>query len=293
MIANMITIEKIYQSSIKEHKNPYNAVDWTDVVDRESEWFMSPSLISLYGTEYFASLSEKQQKQLSFWEAVNFFSLNIHGEKALIEGLSQRLYQQDELNEQSKLFNQYIHVFLAEENQHMSYFGGFCNRYAKGPYPDRKLKITQNESVDDEDDFLFFVKVLIFEEISDVYNRIMATDSNLNPIACQINRIHHHEETRHLIFGRQVVESLFTEYSVNWSEEKLAAIRKYIANYFISTWAEYYNPSVYKDAGFEQPFVVRQAAYSSAICKQHRQKISERCLSFLFDKNILVEPFML
>lgn len=281
MMMNMATIKKIYQASVKEHANPYNAVKWQDSVDKQAEWFMSPNLISIYGTEYYASLSERQQKQLSFWEAINFFSLNIHGEKALIQGLAQRLYQQGNLDEKGKLFNQYIHVFLAEENQHMSYFGGFCDRYAEGPYPDRKLKLTEGESDEEEDNLLFFIKVLIFEEIVDVYNRIMATDPSLNPTVRQINHIHHHEETRHLIFGRQIVEYLFKEYALVWSAEKLAKIKNYIANYFLSTWAEYYNPSVYKDAGFDQPFAVRQAVYNSPVCQKHRQAISTNCLTFL------------
>lgn len=290
MSINLITIEKIYQASVKDHINPYTAIDWSDSIDPHSEWFLSPHLISLYETEYYKNLSEPQKQCLSFWEAINFFSLNIHGEKALIEGLAQRLYRHRNLTEEQKLYNQYIHVFLAEENQHMSYFGGFCDRYSNGPYPDRKLKFTNDdESNEGESDFLFFVKVLIFEEIVDVYNRIMATDLNLNPIARQINQMHHHEETRHLIFGRQIIASLFEEYSLTWTEEKLKKVRKYITSYFLSTWAEYYNPSVYKDAGLDDPYSIRQEAYNNSICQSHRQKTSENCLNFFYKNNILSE----
>jgi hypothetical protein len=277
---NLVTIAKIYETSVIDHTNPYTAIDWADTVDRQSEWFMSPKLISLYGTEYYANLSEIQQKELSFWEAINFFTLNIHGEKALIQGLAARLYQDHGIAETGDIINKYIHIFLAEENQHMSYFGGFCNRYAKGLYPDKKIDFPADEYAPGEDDFLFFAKVLIFEETVDVYNRIMAKDMNLNPIARMINNIHHHEETRHLIFGRQVVETLFKQYSPAWSAETLAKIQKYITMYFSVTWAEYYNPDVYRDAGFDKPFEVRQAAYKNPINQKHRQEISSSCIRF-------------
>jgi hypothetical protein len=171
----------------------------------------------------------------------------------------------------------------------MSYFGGFCTRYGNGPYPDRKFTFPKGESEPEEDDFLFFVKVLIFEEISDAYNRVMGVDPNLNPIARQINQIHHHEETRHLIFGRQVVETLFEEYSSGWSANTLARIRKYVSNYFASTWAEYYNPDVYRDAGFAEPFAIRQVAYTHPICQAHRQHITENCVQFFLNTGILEE----
>jgi hypothetical protein len=286
---NSKTIQKIYNSSVKDHTNPYATIHWSDAVNKQAEWFTSPRLISLYGTEEYANLETSQQKQLSFWEAINFFSLNIHGEKALIEGLAQRLYQPDGVSRLDGIVNQYVHVFLAEENQHMSYFGGFCTRYGNGPYPDRKFTFPKGESEPEEDDFLFFVKVLIFEEISDAYNRMMGVDPNLNPIARQINQIHHHEETRHLIFGRQVVETLFEEYSSGWSANTLARIRKYISNYFASTWAEYYNPDVYRDAGFAEPFAIRQVAYTHPICQAHRQHITENCVQFFLNTGILEE----
>jgi hypothetical protein len=50
--------------------------------------------------------------------------------------------------------------------------------------------------------------------------------------------------------------------------------------YFSVTWAEYYNPDVYRDAGFDKPFEVRQAAYKNPINQKHRQEISSSCIRF-------------
>jgi len=157
------TVEKLCDSSRENYVNPYTYLEWPQMPDKE-QWFMSPELISLYGTSAYETLSDAQRKRLSFYEAVNFFSLNIHGEKSLVEGLAQRLYRKDQND-----IAPYLHHFLDEENKHMVYFGGFCLRYAGKVYPDRKMVIPR-EYAPGEEDFLFFAKVMVFEEIVDVYN---------------------------------------------------------------------------------------------------------------------------
>ena len=61
----------------------------------KEQWFMSPELISIYGTSEYDKLDLKQKQILSFYESVNFFSLNIHGEKSLVEGIAHRLYSKE------------------------------------------------------------------------------------------------------------------------------------------------------------------------------------------------------
>src|SRR6266705_194388 len=61
-------------------------------------------------------------------------NLNIHGEKALVEGLARKLYEREK-----REISPYLHHFLDEENKHMVYFGEFCTRYAGKIYPDKKL----------------------------------------------------------------------------------------------------------------------------------------------------------
>ena len=86
------TVRKLSAASRRAYQNPYEAIEWPDHVDR-SQWFTSPELVSLFGTPWWDELDEPTRRKLSFWEAVNFFSLNIHGEKILMEGLARRLYQ--------------------------------------------------------------------------------------------------------------------------------------------------------------------------------------------------------
>lgn len=233
---------RLSEASVKAYQSPYDAVAWPDAVDKDA-WFFSPELISLHGTPAWDALDEKGRKALSFWEAINFFSLNIHGEKPLIEGLAHRLYRSKE----ETPVDAYLHHFLDEENKHMTWFGGFCRRYAGKIYPDKKLAFPR-QYAPGEEDLLFFAKVMIFEEIVDVYNIRMSKDERLDPLARRINLLHHQDEARHLAFGRKMVKDLFGKHRPAWSGETVEGIRKYLAGYLYATWREYYNPQVYSDA---------------------------------------------
>ena len=279
--------KKLTAVSEKIYPIPSQRIDWEDTVATD-QWFTSPELISLYGTSEFDQLTESQQKVLSFWDAVNYYSLNINGEIPLVKGLTDRLFVQGNENIVS-----YLHHFIDEENKHMQYFGRFCQGYAGKVYPDKKI-VFPRDYVEGEEEFLFFLKVLIFEEISDYYNIAQSKDERLHPIARSINLLHHQDEARHLIFGRQIVKELFDLYRPTWSEEVLSNLRGYIQHYITATWREYYNPEVYRDAGLDKlgigsPYELYQCAYNSATAKKTRETVSKKFVSYLLETEILIE----
>ena len=265
------TVHKLSASSRRTYQNPYEAISWPEELDLR-QWYTSPELISLYGTRFWQELPEERRQELSFWEAVNFYSLNIHGEKALMEGLAHRLYQPG-LEEVAE----YLHHFLDEENKHSIWFATFCRRYAGRIYPDRTVAFAR-EHASGEEDFLFFARVAVFEEIVDRYNVVMGRDERLVPVARQINANHHAEETRHLVFGRRIVEELWRKGCAVWSPQVIAGIRTYLAAYLVATWKEYYNPDVYRDAGFSDPWSVAREAWDDPVTRAHRQEVTRRCL---------------
>lgn len=279
-------VDKLCSISRRDYVNPHEYLEWPERLDF-GQWLMSPELISLYPTPLYAELTEPDRMRLSFFEAVNFFSLNIHGEKTLVEGLARRLYQRDKTE-----VTPYLHHFLDEENKHMVYFGGFCQRYAGRIYPDRKFAVPR-EYAPGEEDLLFFGKVLIFEEIVDVYNLRVARDERVSPIARQINLIHHREEARHLVFGREIVRRLAESHLPTWSDDTVRNVRAYLQDYLLATWKEYYNPDVYRDAGLQEPYAVRKAAFDSEPCRAHRIAVTERCLGYLRDNGLVEEGFQL
>jgi hypothetical protein len=277
-----VAVQRLCAVSKAKYANPYTEIDWPEQLDGD-QWCMSPELISIYGTEAYRHLSAAEQRRLSFYEAVNFFSLNIHGERALIEGLVRRLYRKGH-----RALAPYLHHFLDEENKHMTYFGGFCMRYAGKIYADKKLAVPRTYAPGEED-FLFFAKVLLFEKIVDVYNVRMAKDMRLVPLVCRINLLHHLDEARHLAFGHLLVQQLFHEYRHQWSDATLHAVRDYLSHYLVATWQEYFNPEVYRDAGLDDPYGLKECAFHQPWARAHRHEVTQSCIRYLLTTGILSE----
>lgn len=276
------TIQTLCRISEEQFVDPFRKLDWPESIDRE-QWHFTPELISIYGMPEYRELSDAAQRRLSFHETVNFFSLNIHGEKALIEGLARNLYVRSDPD-----ISPYLHHFLDEENKHMIYFGRFCRNYAGKVYPDKKITFPR-EYAPGEEELLFFVKVMIFEEMVDFYNKKMGDDMRLSQLLRDINRFHHVDESRHLAFGRTLVKSLFERYAVGWPTETRRSVSDYIKAYMVSVWREYYNAAVYVDAGLSNPYELQERAFSRPEARAHRQAISGQCIQFLLNAEILLE----
>ncbi|MCP2322068.1 hypothetical protein HDA40_000575 [Hamadaea flava] len=276
------TAERLSRLSERAFQNPYTTVDWPSTVEPEADWFTSPEYVSLYGTDVWPGLDEKARKRLAFHEAAGFYSLNIHGEKSLMQGLAARLYRSD-----LAAFTGYLHHFLDEENKHSVYFGGFCTRYAR-VHRTRQLPFA-TERPRDVDDFLFFAKTMIFEEIVDHCNRIQARDRRLHPLARFINDSHHRDEARHLAFGRQLTAALWAAAAPGWEPAVIDEIRADLHRFLAASWRDYYHPDVYADAGFAEPWELADLAWCTPAQREHRRRVSAKCLRVLTAAGVLTE----
>ncbi|MEV0186145.1 diiron oxygenase [Streptomyces sp. NPDC050625] len=278
--AIMGTVDRLTEQSRTRYKNPYETITWPEAVAPDRDWFFTPELSSLHGTRHELPLTDTRARQLAFQEAANFFSLNIHGEKSLIAGLATRMYRGDLVE-----ISDYLHHFLDEENKHSVYFGGFCRRYAK-LYRSRHVPFAEGTERSVAD-VLFFAKALLFEEHADRYNVLQAKDVRLHELARFINHAHHADESRHLVFNRAIVQALWQTYAPRWDTATLADVRARISQFFVTTWLEYYNPDVYADAGFDDPWQVAQDAWADPAQCAHRRQISAKCLRFFMSTGIL------
>jgi hypothetical protein len=274
------TSGRLSELSRRSYQNPYTAIAWPAHLEPTEAWFSSPELVSLYGTPRWALMDEAERRQAAFWEAANFYSLNIHGEKTLMRGLAERLYRGDLVD-----VVDYLHHFLDEENKHSIYFGGFCTRYAK-LYRSRQPSFA-GQYPRDVGDFLFFAKVMIFEEIADMHNQRQGRDPRLHQVARFINLNHHREEARHLVFGRMIVRRLWEAATPSWSDQVRSEIRADLIAFTTASWHEYYNPDVYADLGFSDPWKVADEAWTAQAQRDRRVLFSRRCFAFLRSSGIL------
>lgn len=271
--------ERLSRASIKKTWDVYAAFDWPESLP-EDAWYMSPELISLYGTSYYDGLTESQQKKLSLTELCNFFSLVLQGERPLVQGLVHRLY----LRQTDPAVTDYLHHFIDEENKHMIMFGLFCNKYLGKVYPEKKISLAR-EYAKGEEEVAFFCKVLVVEELGDYYNVFMWRDERIHPLSRELNKVHHADEARHLAFGRRYLAETFEKYSRDWSEETLAGFRDWVTAYLKASWGDYYNPSMYKDAGLDNGYELRQLAFENS--RDLREKASAKLVKLFLDTGIL------
>jgi hypothetical protein len=140
-----------------------------------------------------------------------------------------------------------------------------------------------------EEDISFFCKVLIVEELGDFYNLAMMTNDTIHPLVAQINKIHHVDEARHLSFGREFLSELATEHCGDWSAEETRTFQTWLVEYLKSSWGDFYNPAVYKDAGLTDGYKVRTMALGHPTCLAFREQVSEKLVNYFLDVGLLSE----
>lgn len=257
------TTQKLTALSRIARSDSHGLFDWPSRV--ATDWLaMSERLLPIAGLAVYRELSDEQRWRLALLEAANFFSLNIAGERELMSGLAQRLYKG-----RPAFISNYLQHFLEEENAHTAVFARFCLDYGGGIFPDRQIQFPREYSRGEEE-FLFFARVLIFEEIAHFYNKAVATDPEVWPLAREINRYHAEDESRHIAFGRLQVEELWERFAVQWSADERSRIGRYLAHYITTVLRSYVNPDVYRAAGL--PAGVRQQILESP----HWASLAER-----------------
>jgi hypothetical protein len=170
----------------------------------------------------------------------------------------------------------------------MVMFGEFCRRYIGKVYPEKKIALPR-QFAKGEEEVVFFCLAMVVEELGDYYNVMIEKDERVDPLVREINKVHHIDEARHLAFGRAYLAELFERHSPQWPPETLASFRHWLQGYLKSSWADYYNPSVYRDAGIADSYEVRQAALTNPACVAHRERASAKVLEYFLGTGLLAE----
>lgn len=273
-------IDRLSQLSVDGYYNPYRSFDWPAAIDADS-WWMSPELLSVSGTEMGAELDEDTLRRLAKWESINFYSLNVHGIRELLQAVIARLHEPG-----YEVASKFFHHFVGEENDHMWFFAEFCMRYAGKLYPDRQVRI---ETATDPaiENFLTFAQITIFEEIVDFYNTAMGSDERLDPAIRKINHVHHVDESRHIAFGRKLMVLLHDELRAKGDEALLDKVSEYLRRYMTASVRGFYSPDVYRDAGIAEPLALRRRLMADPARAAFDAKVLRRTTDFMTATGIL------
>ena len=275
-------LSRLVSMSERDYYNPYRLFQWPDQLEHDG-WWMTPELMVEYGTEVGAELTEEQLQRLSKWESINFYSLNVHGIRELISEIVARIH-----TDAFAVPSEYFHHIIGEENEHMWFFATFCRRYGGKVYPRRSFGLA-GPGIPAADHFLVFMRLLIFEEVVDVFNQRMAGDERLHPTIRQINEVHHQDESRHIAFGRQIVSILHKDLRQRLSVEELGQIEAYLKRYLKSSVDSLCDPLAYKDAGLPDPYGLRRRVMADPAYQDFTRRVLRRSTSFLVSQEILTD----
>lgn len=267
--------DKLVKMSRSKHYYAFTEIDWPESLPDDQYW-MSPELLTVANTRYAEDLSTEQLMKLSHYESINLYSILVFGERVLNKVVMSHLHK-DGYSEESE----YFYHFIEEENQHMWFFSQFCIRYGGKLYPNRALSFREHGNGRIES-FLSFAKITIFEEIGDYLNVAMKADRRLPPIVRKINHLHHLDESRHLAMGRKLLEKKYKEMSLTEKKAELEEIEDYLKRFIITTLEGFYNPAVYRDAGFKNAYELRAHLLADENRKQMHNRILVRLVSFMY-----------
>lgn len=277
-------LEQLVRLSRERHVNTFAQIEWPDTLP-EDEWWLSPELLSVHGTEHAETLSEGQLKRLSKWECINAFSLNVEGERELLSALSAQLYAPDLPH-----IDTYIHHFIDEENKHLWFFAEFCRRFGGKVYSSKKVNVAGERFCREMEFFLLFARIFVFEEIGGYYNVIAGGDERVSPFVRMIHQIHHADEARHITFGRTILsQSKEIAFSAASTAEQEAAIA-HLQRYLQISVESLYQPAMYRDSGMEAGVALRRKLLAHPARREHHvSKLLKRPLKFLGELGIKLE----
>lgn len=272
----VLELDRLENMAESGYYNPYTMFDWPDAIEPDMPW-MSESLTTLAGTPMWDELTREQQIALTRYEAINFFSLNIHGIRELLSEVVLRIHDRTYADA-----SEFLHHFIGEENEHMWFFAQFCLRYGGKLYPAQPtLKADSVQHLSPvARELIVFARILIFEEIVDYYNAYMATDESLPHIAREINRVHHQDESRHVAFGRMIFTNLLGQV-VKRDPDEVPAVAEYLENYLRYSIGTLYNPAAYRDAGIPDALALRRRALEHPARVEAHDQVLKRTRKFL------------
>jgi hypothetical protein len=272
-------LDRLTGMSERDYYNPYQMFQWPDSLPEHAYW-MTPELMVEHGTEVGSTFSEDQLKAISKWQSINFYSLNVHGIRELLHEIIARIHTPD-----FAVPSDYFHHIVGEENEHMWFFAKFCLKYGRKIYPSRALSMA-GPGIREADHFLVFARLLIFEELVDVFNQRMATDERLDPTIRKVNQVHHHDESRHIAFGRQIVTMLHADLRERLDHDQLMVLEQYLKRYMRSSVDSLCEPLMYRDAGIPDAYAVRRKVLADPAYPRYVSRVLNRTESFMLNSGI-------
>ena len=225
--------------------DPLGRIDW-EALDRGAFW-LPEEAISLYGTQEYNSLSIDQRRTLSQYELINFLQAGVWLEGIFMERLSRSL--RGALQSRSE-YAYRLHE-LREEAGHSLMFLELMRR-ANMPLPRPNFAQLRLANLLGRrapfDSLLFWVAVLIGEEVPDRLNRFLRkARADICPAIFDIASVHVMEEARHIAHTRDTLER-HMQGLPRWKGRLLAPLLRRVFRQFVEVFY-FPSPQAYELSG--------------------------------------------
>ncbi|MFC4494698.1 diiron oxygenase [Streptomyces ovatisporus] len=272
---------RLLESSEQLSYDPLTEVDWETPLDEDFHG-ASPEWSTLYGTRYWAEMTDAQRKALTRQEAASVASTGIWFEMILQQMVLRDIYAKDPTDDTF----QWALTEIADECRHSIMFARGAKKLRAPAYRPHRVAVELGR---------FFktvafgeaayAAILVAEEVLDVMQRDWMRDERVVPFVRTINNIHVVEESRHMRFARDETRKRLAR--AGWLRRQIHSVMIAVASYVIVT--SMVNRKVYANAGLDEARAVREAKAN----EHHKSMLRSSCsglMEFLTSVGLLTRP---
>jgi hypothetical protein len=276
-----VTAGRLLRASAEHSYDPGVEIDW-DAPLTDEHWFVPPHRSSLYGTELWAGLTERQRITLTRHEVSSIAALGVWFETILMQLLIRAYYHQDPTDAHA----QYALTEVADECRHSVMFGKMIAKletpvYSLGAFNTALGKWIAATATGPR----MYAAILICEEVLDALQREAAVDEQVQPLVRMVSRIHVIEEARHVRYAR---EELARQVRAA-GRRRLAYDRLFIARAAYLTGTRLISPEVYRSVGID-PVAGRRAAAANPHHRETMRSAGAKVVAYLRDLDLIGGP---
>ncbi len=272
---------RLLESSVRNTFDPDIEVDWAAPL-HDDKPFMTPALMSLYGTDLWHGLTDEQRIELSRHEMTSLINVGLWTEIILMRMFARYIYDGDP----SSAHTQYALTELGDETRHVVMFARTAAKFDAPRYWVPPL-IHQLGRLFSATAFgaSMWAGILVVEEITDRLQRVMMMDEEVQPLTRSVQRIHVIEEARHVRFAKDELRRLtpgLNRAALEWHRFYTAAAATIVIENLV-------DPRVYRSVGID-PRAGRAAARTNPHHHATRRRLAEKVVPFLAEVNLYGGP---
>ena len=209
---------------------------------------LPPELLTLYGTETWEAMSQRERITYSRHETAAMFGAGIWFENALMQIVLRHLTEVDVRDP----MHRYLLTEVADECRHSMMFGEFIRRAGTPAYgPTREAVVGEGAG----GRAMSYIAILAIEELLDHANRATMRDDRLHPVTRQISKLHVLEEARHVSFAK----SYLTECWPTLGADEQDFVRAVTPDLVAEIVALSINPAVFEHLGITNGYEIAKA----------------------------------